>query len=129
MFGLADEDPAWRELERTDAGKGTSFQTKSVTVAHGKADQCRFTANGFGVSVNTGGKTSIVPQKSAVVKFTSAAADADGLHTMIPASPTPGYALPPMATITLEAILLPGQWQAYGVTVNQKCFVVSVSFK
>ena len=127
QFGLANEDPAFRALEKSDAGPGTSFQTNGVVIAHGAKE--RFTSDGFGVSVNTGGKTSINVQKSPVLKFVSSKEDANGLHSMIHASPTPGFACPPMTTITVESVTPAGQWKGLnGVTVNQKLFTVSVSF-
>jgi hypothetical protein len=125
-FGLADEDPEWNALLREGAARGTSFQTKSITIAHAATD--RFTGEGFLVSVNTGGTTTLIPQDSAVVRFVSAKEDAHGLHTMIHASPTPGYALPAMATITLQEVAPPGTWEAYGVTVQQTLYIVGVTF-
>jgi hypothetical protein len=56
QFGLADEDKNFATLERPDCGRGTSFQTAGVTIAHARPES--LTADGFCVALNTGGKTS-----------------------------------------------------------------------
>jgi hypothetical protein len=127
VFGLAEEDPQWNSLLNKETCCGTSFITKSVTVAF-MGTPNRFASDGFRSSTNTGGVSSLVPQNSPVVRFVSGPADVTGMHSMVPASPTPGFALPPMATITLQSISPPGTWQENGIVVDQTRYTVTVSF-
>ena len=68
---------------------------------------------------------------SDIVCFRSAPADADGLHTLIKmaAGPGGGCSLPPMATVTLEKIDEPGDWEANGKRVKRRLYTVSVSYR
>ena len=66
---------------------------------------------------------------SDVVCFRSAPADADGLHTLIPWGSVGQCKLPPMATVTLEKIDEPGEWEARGKRVKRRLYTVSVSYR
>ena len=59
----------------------------------------------------------------------SAPADADGLHTLIPWNEKGTCKLPPMATVTLEKIDEPGEWEANGKRVKRRLYTVSVSYR
>ena len=81
------------------------------------------------MSFNTGGTVSYNLQRSDVILFRSAPPDEHGLHSMIPSSGTPGFALPPMATITLDEVRDPNTWRAFGKTVRRRLFVVRVTYR
>ena len=67
---------------------------------------------------------------SDVVCFRSAPADADGLlHTLVPTEGEGGHLLPPMATVTLERIDEPGEWEVRGLRVQRRLYTVSVSYR
>ena len=69
------------------------------------------------------------PQVSDVVRFRSAGADADGtLHSLVQTTGA-GYALPPMATVTLERVDAPGEWVANGHRVRRRLYTVAVSYR
>ena len=67
-------------------------------------------------------------QDSDVVCFRSAPADADGYHSLIRTRGA-SYQMPPLATVTLESVQQPGEWEVEGGKVQQRLFTVSVSFK
>ena len=66
---------------------------------------------------------------SDIVCFRSAPADADGLHTLIPWESSGMCRLPPMATVTLEKIDEPGEWEVNGKRVKRRLYTVSVSYR
>ena len=66
---------------------------------------------------------------SDIVCFRSAPADADGLHTLIPWDGRGTFKLPPMATVTLEKIDEPGEWEVRGLRVKRRLYTVSVSYR
>ena len=66
-------------------------------------------------------------RNSDVVCFRSAPADADGYHSLIQDTED-SYELPPLATVTLERVQQPGEWEVCGQRVRQRLFTVSVSF-
>ena len=66
---------------------------------------------------------------SPVVQFVSKGQDADGLHTLIADNEFGAYRLPPMATVTIEAVYPPGEGEAYGIKAKSRFFVVSLSYR
>ena len=60
--------------------------------------------------------------------FRSAPADADGYHSLIQTR-ADRYEIPPLATVTLEKVQQPGEWEVCGHKVQQRLFTVSVSYK
>ena len=83
---------------------------------------------GYYVGVNTGGNTTYELQDSDVVCLRSAAADADGYHSLVRTGGA-GYEMPPLATVTLEKVEEPGEWEVCGQKVQRRLFTVRVSFK
>ena len=67
-------------------------------------------------------------QDSDVVCFRSAPADADGYHSLIQTRANM-YEMPPLATVTLESVQQPGEWEVCGHKVQRRLFTVSVSYK
>ena len=51
------------------------------------------------------------------------------LHTLIPWNEDGGHRLPPMATVTLEQIDEPGEWEVRGLRVQRRLYTVSVSYR
>ena len=66
---------------------------------------------------------------SAVVEFVSKPNDGLGHHSLIKDSPYGHHRLPPMTTITVEAIKEAGEWEAHGVKGAERLFVVSLAFQ
>ena len=67
-------------------------------------------------------------QDSDVVCFKSAAADADGYHSLVQTGGA-SYHMPPLATVTLEKVEQPGEWEVRGHKVQQRLFTVRVTYK
>ena len=78
--------------------------------------------------VSTSGNYTYVLQDSDVVCFRSAAADADGYHSLVETA-FGSYNMPPLATVTLEKVEQPGEWEVCGLKVQRRLFTVSVSYK
>ena len=124
-FGLATTDPAFAALPGASAGLGVvtngvarGFEPTSTTFPN---------AEGFHVCENIGGKQTFELVDSDVVCFRSVPADADGYSLVHVGKAT--YALPPLATVTLERVQPPGEWEVCGQRVRQRLLTVSVSFK
>ena len=83
---------------------------------------------GYCVYVNRGGKGTFELQDSDVVCFRSAAADADGYHSLVRTGGA-AYQMPPLATVTLEKVEEPGEWEVCGHKVQRRLFTVSVTYK
>ena len=80
------------------------------------------------MGVNQGGEEIDELQESDIVCIRSAAADADGLHSLVQ---TGGgtYELPPLATVTLESVQEAGEWEVRGLRVQRRLFTVRVAFR
>ena len=80
--------------------------------------------------MNRGGKTTDELQDSDVVCLRSAAADADGDHSLVHTGGVRGasYDMPPLATVTLEKVEQPGEWEANGHKVQRRLFTVRVTY-
>ena len=149
-FGLASEDQSWGRHLTPTARVGAHFTTNAI--ACGTANEkCFADGGGFGVPVmvrNVGVR--FQTQDSPVVCFVSrptteskAKPDAANVfggkkkakqrtplatgHSLIHSSGS-SYELPPLATVVLEAIVPPGEWTVYGRKMQQKLFVVGVSY-
>ena len=124
-FGLATKDPAWAALVGAAVGDGFTTNGESRgQIANSKSFP---DAKGYRIRLNKGGKTTWKLQDSDVVCFRSAAADEHGLHSLIQVGST--YDLPPLATVTLERVDGPGEWEANGKRVQRRLYTVSVSYK
>ena len=77
----------------------------------------------------TGGKGVGEPQDSDVVRVRSAGADADGTLRSLIQTDGGSYMLPPMATVTLERVHGPGEWEANGHRVRHRLFPVAVAYR
>ena len=93
-----------------------------------KADSgCFPDDKGYYAYVNTGGKNTDELQDSDVVCFRSAPA-ADGYHSLIQTR-ADWYSMPPLATVTLEKVEQPGEWEVCGHKVQRRLFTVRVTYK
>ena len=63
-----------------------------------------------------------------MVCLRSAAADADGYHSLVQTENS-SYNMPPLATVTLESVQQPGEWEVLGHKVQRWLFTVSVTYK
>ena len=80
------------------------------------------------VGVNRGGQTwTFQLQDSDVVCFRSAAADADGYHSLVQKGGA-SYTMPPLATVTLEKVEQPGEWEVRGLKVQRRLYTVRVTY-
>ena len=110
-------------------GVGGGFVTNGL--ARGAiADSNKFPdERGFCTGVLTGTTVSYVLQDSDVVCFLSDGADADGnLHSMVQDRDAV-CALPPLATVTLESVQEPGEWEANGHRIQRRLYTVRVSYQ
>lgn len=122
-LGLAT-DPAWLTLLQPEAEPGLSFTTDGLTRA--LADEAAFPNDkGLHRNLSIDGCTL---QDSDVVCFQSAPSDAEGHHSLLPVPFCHSRFLPPLATVTLESVQAPGEWEVRGLRVKQRLFTVSVSF-
>ena len=60
--------------------------------------------------------------------FRSAPTDADGYHSLIQDSEET-YQMPPLATVTLEKVEEPGEWEVRGLKVQRRLYTVRVTWK
>ena len=127
-FGLATDDPAWEALMQPGASAGLGFVSNGVVMASPATARTFPDDKGYYKCFNRDGKETFELQDSDVVCFRSAAADADGYHSRV--QPSGGaYDLPPLATVTLEKVEQPGEWEVCGHKVQRRLFTVSVSYK
>lgn len=135
-FSLTASDPAWLTLLEPGAKPGCSFTTSAVTIA--TDDPRCFDAKGrFCVPLSTHKRLYHELQDSEVVCFrgvpmetvvdTRSPVETRTARSLVQVSSV-GWHLPPLATVTLEQIVPPGGWTAYGKPVARKLYVVSVSF-
>ena len=64
-----------------------------------------------------------------MARFRSAGADADGTLRSLVQTGGGFYSLPPMATVTLERVDGPGEWEANGHRVRRRLFTVAVAYR
>ena len=126
--GLATVDPAFAALAQPGASAGLGLVTNGVAMGDTPTSGCFPNAEGFHVGVNTGGRERQELVDSDVVCFRSAPADADGYHSLVQVA-WAGYALPPLATVTLERVQPPGEWEVCGQRVRQRLLTVSVTYR
>ena len=135
-FSLTASDPAWSTLLEPGAKPGCSFTTSAVTIA--SDDPRCFDAKGrFCVPLSTSKRLYHELQDSEVVCFrgvpmetvvdTRSPIKTRAARSLVQVSSV-GWHLPPLATVTLEQIVPPGGWTAYGRPVARKLYEVSVSF-
>ena len=124
-FGLAEEDPAWLNLEQADPGFVFDSRCISVCMA---ANNLNFPDGvGFRTPVRIDGVVEYLVRLSPVVRFVSAPRDRSGCHSLIPVDHDT-FRVPPLARITLERIDEPGEWSANGLVIRQRCYTVSLSY-
>lgn len=135
-FSLAATDPAWSTLLQPGVKPGCSFTTSAVTIA--SDDPRCFDAKGrFCVPLSTSKRLFHELQDSEVVCFrgvpmetmvdTGSPVEMRTARSLVQVGSV-GWHLPPLATVTLEQIVTPGRWTAYGKPVARQVYVVSVSF-
>ena len=102
---MAGADAARRECRR---------QLCHLRPRHGRATIRKFFPDDEGiykgVTVNTGGECTYELQDSDIVCFRSAPSDADGYHSLVHTGGDT-YEMPPLATVTLEKVQQPGEWE------------------
>ena len=126
-FGLATDDPAWAALTQPGASAGLGFVTNGAVMTSAANANTFPDDKGFCVAASAGGKMTFQLQDSDVVCFRSAAADADGYHSLVQVGGV-AYDLPPLATVTLEKVEQPGEWEANGHKVQRRLFTVRVTY-
>ena len=124
-FGLATEDPAFQALLQSDVAPGVQLFTNGV--GNGDTADADTFPDESGFRLKTSQTHDLID--SDIVCFRSAPADADGLHTLIPWDSVGTCKLPPMATVTLEKIDEPGEWEVMGKRVKRRLYTVSVSYR
>ena len=134
-FSLATTDQAWLALMRPGASAGQSLVINGL-IASISADERGF-PDDEGIYVpahkNEDGEREWEVADSDIVCFRSAPTDADGYHSLIQVAEI-DYELPVPATVTLEKVEEPGEWEvAYedvsGLKVQRRLFTVRVSYK
>ena len=127
LFSLGDEDPAWLNLQQ--AAPGFVFESRCISVCMA-ANDLNFDFNfhgGFRTPVRVDGVVQYRLRDSPIVRFVSAPRDRSGCHSLIPVDHDT-FRLPPLARITLEQVDEPGEWDANGHVIWQRCYTVSLSY-
>jgi hypothetical protein len=125
--GLAAEDPAWEVLRSPKAQPGLRFVTDGLGKAFLPTPNTFPDDKGFCVVMSRGGRDVYELQDSDVVCLRSAPTDANGCHSLIPTSGGGAHALPPFATVTLEKVMQPGEWEVCGQRVKRRLLMVGVT--
>ena len=127
-LGLATEDATWGVLAKDGVEVGLSLVTDGRTRALVANERNFSDSEGYRVAVNKGGNQTFQLQDSDVVCLRSSGEDEDGYHSLINIGGTT-YDLPPLATVTLEKIDMPGTWEILGHRPKRRLYTVSVTFK
>lgn len=126
-WGLATVDPVWHALEKPTAAVGLRLCVRAVGGAE-RADKAFPNDRGMHVPITySDGVTAWELVHGPVVRIISRPADVDGMHALVPSAPS-AFDLPPLATVTLERVEMPGAWRANGLLIQQRCYTVSVTF-
>ena len=129
-FSLGDEDPAWLNL--LQAAPGFAFDSRCISVCMA-ANDLNFPDDGdgwcdcFRTPVRVDGVVEYRLRVSPIVRFVSAPRDRSGCHSLIPVDHDT-FRVPPLARIRLERIDAPGEWNANGHVIRQRCYTVSLSY-
>lgn len=126
IFGLATTDRAWNALLDDNAQPGLRFVSSTVVQASTDAPTS-FPDMSTSVPIHRLCSVPCELHNGPIVCFVSTGAHGGRFRSLIQTSPM-GCHLPPMATITLQSILEPGNWEVDRVTCLRKCFVVEVAF-
>lgn len=142
--GLATNDAAWAALLAPSAGPGTTTVLTSPAIGRDDAacfpasnGTCRGYHDKYIVGVAGDSKTQYthILSPSPVVHFVSEASlresdTAPARHrTLVQVDGTSSrWEVPPLATVRLLSVTPPGEWSAYGNTVQQTRFTVSVEW-
>ena len=110
------------------ANVGVSFVTNGVVLAAFPNANNFPDDKGFYKAANNDGTLTYQLQDSDIVCFRSAPTAADGYHSLIQTGHS-GYSTPPCATVTLEKVEQPGEWEVCGQKVQRRLFTVSVTYK
>ena len=106
---------------------GLSFVTDGLGKAFLPTPKTFPDDQGFCVVTSRGGRDVYELQDSDVVCLRSAPTDANGYHSLIPTSGGGAHALPPFATVTLEKVMQPGEWEVCGQHVKRRLLMVGVT--
>ena len=79
------------------------------------------------MAAKKGGKNTFELQDSDIVCFRSASSEADGYHSLVQTGAAT-YSMPPCATVTLEKVQQPGEWEVRGHTVQRRLLTVRVAW-
>jgi len=128
-FGLADEDPAWLELELLELHSRV-FTSHCISVCMAANDlnfEITLNHGGFRTPVRVDGVVQYRLRDSPIVRFVSAPRDRAGCHSLIPVDHDT-FRVPPLARIKLERIDEPGEWSVNDHAIWQRCYTVSLSY-
>lgn len=121
--GLAECDEAWFALVDSSATAGACIRTSVML----KASSDPFVVDGLGAPTSFGAvETGWDRLASPVICVRSERPSGGRLRSLVQASPYL-YLLPPLATVTLEKVDQPGQWEVHGRTIWRSCYTVRVS--
>lgn len=127
--GLAECDDAWFTLlDASSAGAdaATGVQIRTSVMMRTSSDP--FVIDGLGAPTTFGAiETGWDRLAAPVVCVRSEKPSGGRLRSVIQASPYM-YLLPPLATVTLEKVQAPGEWQVHGRTIWRSCLTVSVVY-
>lgn len=124
VFGLASADPGWSELLRADVTLGYSFVTTAPVQASLNPTRLPESEGYIEPVHRIGSAACELRVGGPLVCFLSDwGGRGDNLRTLVQTSPI-GFALPPIATITLVAVHEPGTWQSDGQVMWRRRFCV-----
>lgn len=125
---LVEDDGQWSFLERPDCN-GFCGLTSATLIAEAYCAPENFDDNGYSLRVAEEKGVEYEPVDSAVVRFDSTPADANGYHAAVMLTPTRGT-FPPNALFRLKQTIDAGYWEAPGgVYPNQRLLVVTATYR
>ena len=125
---LVECDGQWSFLEQPDCN-GFCGLTSATLITEAYCAPENFDDNGYCVRTTTEEGVEYMPVDSAVVRFDSTPADANGYHAAVMLTPTRGT-FPPNTLFRLKQTIEAGYWEAPGgVYPNQRLLVVTATYR
>lgn len=128
-FSLVENDAKWAELTRADANGFRGLTSFAATEVNLELEH-NFVRDGFAQRVTLDEQTAYLVQNSAVVRFTVAPEDAEGMHAPAVFATGDVAVFPPNTLFELVGEERAGAWEApNGVCPLQPLLIVAATFR